>query len=107
NTRAKDPERLGWLTDDPFADGSLAIAPFAAAATTAGSAPTAASNGATVLPGTSNSAWSRCDGSAYGLPCVRAVRNAAETASRLLVVSLLVSISPLGQNLSTTHSTMR
>ena len=75
-----------------MADGSLAIAPCAAASTTAGSAPAAAIRGAAVLPGTINSACSRWDGSAYGLPSVRALRNAAETASRLLVVSLLVSI---------------
>src|SRR5215218_467249 len=107
NTRAKDPERFGWLTEVPFAEGSLAIAPCAAAATTVGSAPAAAIKGATVLPGSCNSACSRCDGSAYGLPSVRAVRNAAETASRLLVVSLLVSMSPLESNLSTYHSTVR
>jgi hypothetical protein len=27
STRAKEPERLGWLTEEPFADGSLEIAP--------------------------------------------------------------------------------
>ena len=98
--RASDPESVGWLTEEPFAEGSLAIAPCAAAATTAGSAPAAAIKGAAVLPGTCNSACSRCDGSAYGLPSVRAVRNAAETASRLLVVSLLVSIYSFFSDLS-------
>src|SRR5207342_2495955 len=107
STRAKDPDKLGWLTDEPFAEGSLEMAPCAAAATTVGSAPAADSNGATVLPGVCSSAWSRWDGSAYGLPSVRAVRKAAETASRLLVVSLLVSMSPLWSNLSKPHSTMR
>ena len=95
STRANEPESAGWLTEVPEAVGSLAIAPCAAASTTAGSAPTACSNGATVLPGTINIACSRCDGSALGLPLVKALRTAAETASRLLVVSLFVSIRPL------------
>ena len=47
-------------------------------------------NGAAVFPGSSSSAFSRCDGSALGLPWVSAVRNAVETASRLLVVSFSV-----------------
>ena len=92
STRANEPDRAGWLTEEPVAAGSLAIAPCAAASTTAGSAPTACSSGATVLPGTISSACSRCDGSAFGLPAVSALRSAAETASRLLVVSLLVSM---------------
>ena len=42
STRANAPESAGWLTDEPLADGSLAIAPCAAASTTVGSPPTAA-----------------------------------------------------------------
>ena len=62
STRAKPPDSCGWATDEPLADGSLLIAPCAAASTTAGSAPTAVISGATVLPGTSSSACSRWDG---------------------------------------------
>jgi hypothetical protein len=92
STRASEPDTAGWLTDDPLAVGSLAIAPRAAASTTLGSAPTAWISGATVLPGTISSACSKWAGSAFGLPAVSALRSAAETASRLLVVSLLVSM---------------
>ena len=110
STRANEPDSCGWLTEDPLAAGSLAIAPWAAASTTVGSAPTACSSGATVLPGTISKACSRCEGSALGLPAVRALRRAAETASRLLVVSLLVSIWVLRwlrTTLSLFHSTLR
>ena len=41
STRASEPDTAGWLTEDPLAVGSLAIAPCAAASTTLGSAPTA------------------------------------------------------------------
>ena len=85
----------GWVTDDPWAEGSFVIAPRAAASTTLGSAPTAASSGATGLSGTSSRACSRCTGSALGLPLVSAVRIAADTASRLRVVSFSVSIDVL------------
>ncbi len=92
STRARPPEIPGWLTEEPWAEGSLVMAPRAAASTTAGSAPAAVSSGATGFSGTSSSACSRCTGSALGLPLVRAVRIAADTASRLRVVNFSVSI---------------
>jgi len=91
-TRAIPPDIDGWLTEDPWADGSLVIAPRAAASTTCGSTPIEDSSGPTVLSGTISRACSRCTGSAYGLPLVSAVRSAAETASRDLAVSLAVSM---------------
>ena len=91
STRAKAPDSCGWATDEPVELGSFLIAASAAASMAAGSAPAACSRAPTVLSGTSSIACSRWLGSAWGLPLVRALRSAAETASRLLVVSFAVS----------------
>ena len=97
STLASAPDSCGCATEEPELLGSLSMAAEAAPSTRAASAPTAFSSGATELSGTMSIACSRCTGSAVGLPLVRASLTAAVTASRLIVVSFSVSISPSSQ----------